>query len=272
MKTADAKSHNERGTARARLLKVFGLGTPAPATLPEGVRIYAVGDIHGRADLLDALHAQIAQDAAAFEGTKEIVYLGDFIDRGRDSKGVVERVLKSVPGSLKPRYIKGNHDAALLNFLDDPETYRVWKNFGAAETLLSYGVRPPLFDSPEHIEQARDALSQALPGDHLAFFQNLELMVIVGDYAFVHAGVRPGVAIEKQDAQDLMWIREEFLSSNGSFGKVVVHGHTPMPSPVRTQNRISVDTGAYATGVLTCTVLEGETARFLQARVEPRGH
>jgi serine/threonine protein phosphatase 1 len=272
MKATDAKSHSERGSARARLLKVFGFGTPMRAKLPEGLRIYAVGDIHGRADLLDRMHALVAADAAAFTGPREIVYLGDFIDRGRDSKGVVERVLKHVPDGLKPRYIKGNHDAALLAFLSDAETYRVWKNFGAAETLLSYGVRPPLYDSPEAIEEARTALAASLPSDHLAFFNNLEPMVIAGDYAFVHAGVRPGVAIENQDEQDLLWIRDEFLSSSGSFGKVVVHGHTPMPAPVRTQNRISVDTGAYATGVLSCTVLEGETARFLQARVEPRRH
>jgi serine/threonine protein phosphatase 1 len=272
MKAADTKSHSERGSARARLLKVFGFGAPARAALPEGQRIYAIGDIHGRADLLDQMHALIAEDAASYGGTKEIIYLGDFIDRGRDSKGVVERVLKQVPTGLKPRYIKGNHDAALLAFLADAETYRIWKNFGAAETLLSYGVRPPLYDSAGQIQDARDDLAAVLPADHLAFFNDLELIVVIGDYAFVHAGVRPGVAIEKQDEQDLLWIRDEFLSSSASFGKVVVHGHTPMPAPMRTQNRISVDTGAYATGVLTCTVLEGETARFLQARVEPRRH
>ena len=272
MKAADTKSHSERGSARARLLKVFGFGAPARAAMPEGVRVYAVGDIHGRADLLDRMHTLIAEDAASFSGTKEIVYLGDFIDRGRDSKGVIERVLKQVPDGMKPRYIKGNHDAALLAFLADAETYRIWKNFGAAETLLSYGVRPPLYDSAEQIEEARAALAALLPAEHLAFFNDLELMVVTGDYAFVHAGVRPGRTLENQDEQDLLWIRDEFLSSNASFGKVVVHGHTPMPAPVRTQNRISVDTGAYATGVLTCTVLEGETARFLQARVEPRRH
>lgn len=272
MKATDTKSRVERGSARARFLRAIGLGSPEPAALPQGTRVYAVGDIHGRADLLDLLHAQIAADAKGYAGEKQIVYLGDFIDRGRDSKGVVERVLRQAPDGIKPRYIKGNHDAALLAFLEDGETYRIWKNFGAAETLLSYGVRPPLFDAPEQIEEARRALAAALPREHLKFFENLELMVTVGDYAFVHAGVRPGVAIDDQDEQDLLWIREEFLSSSSAFGKVVVHGHTPMPAPVRTQNRISVDTGAYATGVLSCVVLEGEAARFLQARVESRRH
>ena len=146
MKALATQSQVERGSAGSRFLKALGLGARARARLPEGLRVYAVGDIHGRADLLDNLHKLIAEDAQSFAGRQEIVYLGDFIDRGRDSKGVVERVLHDVPQGLIPRYVKGNHDAALLAFLDEPETYRVWKNFGAGETLLSYGVRPPLFE------------------------------------------------------------------------------------------------------------------------------
>ncbi len=268
MKATATKSAIEQQGAGSRFLRAFGIGSRAPAAVPQGMRVYAVGDIHGRADLLDRLHDAIAADAAAFPGRKEIVYLGDFIDRGRDSKGVVDRVLNAVPFGLSPRYIKGNHDAALLTFLAEPESYRAWRSFGAGETLLSYGVRPPLYDSIEHFTDASHALRASLPSDHLAFFRSLELKTVVGDYVFVHAGLRPGVPLERQSEQDLLWIRDEFLTSNSSFGKVVVHGHTPVEAPVKTQNRISVDTGAYATGILTCTVLEGTTCRFLQARLK----
>lgn len=236
------------------------------SVVPPGTRVYAIGDIHGRADLLDRMFERIAEDTSDAPGDKHVVYLGDYIDRGRDSKGVIERVTKRGPSGCTPHYIKGNHDAALLDFLDEPETYRVWRSFGAAETLLSYGVRPPLYDSKEQRIAARDALLNAIPRDHLAFFRALELKITLGDYVFVHAGIRPGVSIEGQSEEDLLWIRDEFLSSTQSHGKVVVHGHTPLSAPVRTSNRISVDTGAYATGVLTCAVLEGTTCRFLQAR------
>lgn len=253
-----------RPRAKGRLLKVFGL--KPRARVPEGMRVYAIGDIHGCSHLLDLLHEKIARDAKKFRGEKIVVYLGDFIDRGHDSKGVVERLLHAVPAGMQAHYIKGNHDAALLAFLVDPGTYRVWRNFGAAETLQSYGVSAPLFDAMDQFEAARVALSQALPREHLAFFNNLALKVEIGDYMFCHAGVRPGVAIDEQCEEDLLWIREEFLNSNLAFGKVVVHGHTPLLAPVRTANRISVDTGAYATGTLSAAVLERKRCRFLQAK------
>jgi serine/threonine protein phosphatase 1 len=174
-----------------------------------------------------------------------------------------------VPTGFVAHYIKGNHDQAMLDFLDQPETYRAWHRFGGAETLMSYGVRTPLFDAPEQMVEASDALRARMPSEHLKFFRSLELMLEIGDYLFVHAGIRPGVPIDRQDEQDLMWIREEFLASTNWSGKVVVHGHTPLPSPVRTFNRISVDTGAYATGELSCAVLEGTDCRFLQATEAP---
>jgi len=216
--------------------------------------------------LLDLLHEQIERDAQGSGSEKHVVYLGDYIDRGPDSKGVIDRVMNRVPQGFRAHYIKGNHDAALLDFLEDPESYRGWRSFGAGDTLISYGVRPPLFDAVEQMVAARDLLKKALPPEHLAFFHELELKVTLGDYLFVHAGVRPGVSLDGQIEEDLLWIREDFLSSTLSHGKVVVHGHTPLSSPARTHNRISVDTGAYATGILSCAVLEGETCRFLQAR------
>jgi len=261
----DASAKPKQGPAQ-RLMKAMGWTKPAPAEVPANTRVYAVGDIHGCSALLDLLHEAIVRDAGSWLGEKQIVYLGDFVDRGPDSKGVIERLMHGVPEGFRAHHVKGNHDQAALDFLEDPETYRVWRSFGGADTLLSYGVRPPLFESVEQMVEARDAFETRLPKEHLAFLRELPLMVTIGDYLFVHAGVRPGVPLDKQVEEDLLWIREEFLFSSVTHGKVVVHGHTPLPAPVRASNRISVDTGAYATGILTAAVLEGSTCRFLQAK------
>jgi len=245
-------------------LSALGFGAPKTAALPTGVRVYAVGDIHGCSALLDRLHERIAADAAPSSAEKRIIYLGDYVDRGPDSKGSIERLLHAVPAGLTPVYLKGNHDGALLDFLENSETYRAWRSFGAPATLLSYGVRPPLYDSLEAFEAARIALSGSIPTEHLQFLRNLELSFVLGDYVFVHAGLRPGIPIARQQEQDLLWIRDEFLSSGTTFEKCVVHGHTPVPTAARLRQRIPVDTGAYATGILTCAVLEADQCRFLQ--------
>jgi diadenosine tetraphosphatase ApaH/serine/threonine PP2A family protein phosphatase len=252
-------------TRRAKWLAALGFGPKRRASAPEGMRIYTVGDIHGCAAQLDRLHALIEADAASYDGEKVIVYLGDYVDRGPDSRGVIERLIGAVPKGLSPRYVKGNHDQAMLEFLAIPETYRAWRSYGAPETLMSYGVRPPLFDSSEKFEEARIALQAALPQAHLSFLRSLESAIVMGDYAFVHAGIRPGMTIEDQTDQDLLWIRDDFLNCNASHEKVVVHGHTPQSAPVRLHNRISLDTGVYATGILSCAVLEGAECRFIQA-------
>ena len=240
------------------------------ASLPDGVRVYAVGDIHGRLDLLDTIHRMIAKDAANAPHERLLVYVGDYIDRGPDSKGVIDRLLSPLSG-FQSRHLKGNHDQSLLEFLDDPSHYRQWKDYGARETLASYGVAPPLFDRPDELSSTRDALAEALPATHLKFLNQLELSFEMGDYFFAHAGVRPGLPLIRQSPDDLMWIREQFLSSNTDFGKVVVHGHTPSPEPQRRHNRIGIDTGAYATGRLTCVVLEGIECRFLHTGLPLRG-
>ena len=234
----------------------------APA-IDAGRRVYAVGDIHGCAGLLDQMHRKLREDAANYQGDVTIVYLGDYIDRGPDSRTVIDRLVQQ--RGFRVHFLKGNHDAALLDFLRDPDSYRFWRNYGAPETLSSYGVRPPLFTTSVNFARARDELAEKLPEDHLRFFNDLELSVSIGDYFFAHAGARPGIALEEQRQEDLMWIRGEFLSSHYDFGKVVVHGHTPQPHPAHHNNRIGIDTGAYATGILSCVVLEGETQRFLQA-------
>jgi len=233
-------------------------------SVPAGLRVYAVGDIHGRLDLLDTIQEKIIRDSEGGSGDRIIVYLGDYIDRGADSKGVIERLLAQPPKGFAARYLKGNHDQSLLDFLDDPSHYRMWKDYGARETLLSYGVLPPRGENDVVLAKARDDLASALPESHLEFVRALELSATIGDYFFVHAGVRPGLPLAKQSPQDLMWIREEFLTSSSDFGKVVVHGHSPSSMPVKRPNRIGVDTGAYATGRLSCVVLEGAECRFLQ--------
>lgn len=245
-------------------LSALGFGSTKPVTLPMGVRVYAVGDIHGCSRLLDQMHERIAADGAGSSVEKRIVYLGDYIDRGPDSKGSIERLLNAVPDGFEPVYLKGNHDGALLDFLVNSETYRAWRNFGAPATLVSYGVRPPLYDSAAAFEVARMALTDAIPREHLEFLRKLELSFVLGDYVFVHAGLRPGIPIDRQQEQDLLWIRDEFLGSGATFEKCVVHGHTPVPNAARLRQRIPVDTGAYATGVLTCAVLEADECRFLQ--------
>ncbi len=232
-------------------------------SIPEGMRVYAVGDIHGCAKLLDRLTAIIVQDSQAASVQRQIVYLGDYVDRGPDSKGVIERLLAPPPEGFLVQHLRGNHDQMMLDFLTDPAVFSIWKSFGAQETLMSYGVLPPRFDDVAAFEEARDRLAEALPQAHLQFLQALPLSVTIGGYFFAHAGVHPGIALHDQVPEDLLWIRDEFLNSTQDFGTVIVHGHSPTEEPVRRPNRIGVDTGAYATGRLTCVVLQGTSSRFL---------
>lgn len=245
------------------LARIFGRSGPA-ASIPAGSRVYAIGDIHGRLDLLDQLWTQILADAAPGPPGVMVVFLGDYVDRGPDSKGVIDFLLNARLNGLPPLCLRGNHDQAILDFLADGNFWRSWEDFGAPDTLESYGVTPPIRDDEGEFERARRDFAAALPPQHLQFFAGLPDRHVIGDYAFVHAGLRPGVSLEKQDVRDLLWIRDEFLVSRVSFGKVVVHGHTPGALPVRRPNRIGVDTGAYATGRLTAVVLEGTGCRFLQ--------
>lgn len=233
---------------------------PAAASIPAGLRAYVVGDIHGRLDLLDRLLAIVAEDSADCALETRLVFVGDYVDRGSHSMQVIERLLELPPQTC---FLRGNHDQAVLDFLSDAAFYRTWKNYGAQETLLSYGVRPPRFDDAQEIAEVRDRFAQNLPASHVKFLQDLELFVEIGDYFIVHAGVRPGIDLKAQNAADMLWIRDDFLFSNRNFGKVVVHGHTPTDTPVSRENRIGIDTGAYATGRLTALVLEKSSRRFL---------
>ncbi len=240
----------------------------APAQAPAGTRVYAIGDVHGQLDQLRSLEAKIAADAAGSGAERRvIVYLGDYVDRGEDSAGTVAHLLAGPPEGFEAVHLIGNHEALLLEFLDDPESGGNWLVNGGDSTLASYGVdieEDPPVAVPRLVHLSR-RFAAALPRSHRRFLETLALRHGEGGYLFVHAGVRPGVELEAQDPQDLIWIRYPFLQSNADFGKVVVHGHTPEPEPVERENRIGIDTGAVYGGRLTALVLDGAERRYLQA-------
>jgi len=238
--------------------------------MPAGILTYAIGDIHGRADLLSELLVELRADAAAAPSSMRriIVFLGDYIDRGPDSGKVIDLILDLGKGEeFEVRALKGNHEEALLTFLKDPTGGAAWIQHGGAETLGAYGVAVPrLRTDMEGWAEARDQLVLAMPQSHLAFFQSLDIVFELGDYFFVHAGVRPHIPLDQQSEHDLLWIREEFLDASPSWRKVIVHGHTPMPEPVLSPLRIGLDTGAYATGRLSAIRLVDIDRRIIQVR------
>jgi serine/threonine protein phosphatase 1 len=230
----------------------------------ENTRLYAIGDIHGRLDLLDRLIAAINKDASEHGGESLTVTLGDYVDRGPKSRGVLDRLSSNpFPGDFVA--LKGNHEALLEAFLADPASGVHWQYLGGLETLHSFGVRLSRLKGERNYEQASKELQAALTPEQMNFLASLRMSLTVGRYFLCHAGVRPGVPLERQRDEDLLWIRDEFLDSEVDFGKVVVHGHTPVVEPQVRPNRINVDTGAFATGRLTCVVLEGDTHRFITA-------
>lgn len=239
----------------------------ADASVPPGQRVYAIGDIHGRSDLLARLLDMIRDDAAAAPETdRTIVYLGDLVDRGMDSRGVVEMVLQGPPEGFQAIHILGNHEAAMLDFLEDSSIGPHWMLNGGDMTLYSYGVAVPRPGSGQGTEfvQARNALAERLPPAHLGFLKSMVLAMPIGGYLFVHAGIRPGLPLDEQRPEDLLWIREPFLSSDQDLGHVVVHGHTISDKVTERRNRIGIDTGAYHSGRLTCLVLAGGSRTYLQ--------
>ncbi len=246
-----------------RLFKKSGQALHQNAAVPEGKRIYAVGDIHGRNDMLEELMRRISDDLAGAPGG-QLIFLGDYVDRGGDSRGVIDRLLdlqKTWPDTV---FLKGNHEEIMLEFLAEPEDLPHWLDWGGEETLESYGVDP--------IGGVKADLAQqwfaAAPKSHLNFLKSLKLTHIEGDYLFVHAGVRPGAPLEDQTAADLLWIRKRFHNATPEERPdyVVVHGHTPVSKPEDAGWRIGVDTGACYGGMLTAVVLEGTTRRFLSVR------
>ncbi len=249
------------GSAR----QIAPLDTPSPPSAPRGTRIYAVGDIHGRLDLLDSLLDQIQRDADdAPNLLKSLVFLGDYIDRGPDSARVIERLIHGLPPMFSTVCLRGNHEDVMLRFLGDLRAAPGWLTYGGRATLVSYGVDAPSPDASQaRLAVAQQDLNHALPDHHRAFLTGLRSCASFGDYHFVHAGVRPGVPLDRQRDMDRLWIRHEFLNSREDLGKVIVHGHTVATEPESYPNRIGIDTGAYATNRLTALVLEGTERRFL---------
>lgn len=229
----------------------------APAELPPGERVYAVGDVHGMAEKLVAIHRAIAADLAARPVARAtLVHLGDTIDRGPESACALAEIAAPPAPGIALVNLCGNHEAMALPVLagEDGAARELWMRNGGAATLASFGI---------DVKTPAATWAAAMPAEQLRLLENLGLMHRAGGYLFVHAGLRPGVAIEDQDPSDLVWIREPFLSYRGEFGAVVVHGHTPMREPVVRANRIGIDTGAVFGGALTAVILEADRMAFL---------
>lgn len=238
----------------------------ARGRIPDSEVVYAIGDIHGRADLLSRLHRTIEQEVAASEQQRRftIVYLGDYIDRGPHSSDVIDLLLDEPVKGAESVLLKGNHEDALLRFLAGDAGADAWLSIGGGATAMSYGVSLRGSDnSALSSETVRDRLLAAIPSRHLSLLEQLKLFYEAGDYLFVHAGIRPGVPMEHQDPKDLLWIRGEFLQSRRNHGKIVVHGHASGSTVVERPNRICIDTAAYATDRLSCIVLEGRQRRYI---------
>lgn len=229
-------------------------------SLPKGLRIYAIGDVHGRADLLDQMFSRIEAHQAAHPALRPVILLvGDYIDRGPASREVIDLLIaRHSPHEMI--CLKGNHDTFILDFLEQPARLREWSMLGGRETLMSYGLKPPINPDAKIQKELARELTAAIPKSHVQFLSHKLLSSFsIAGYFFAHAGVRPGVPLNKQRDEDLLWIREDFLLHEESFGKIVVHGHTPVLELDIRHNRINLDTGAYATGRLTCLVIEGDS-------------
>jgi len=231
--------------------------------VPAGLRIYAIGDVHGRADLLAGLFAVVDADVTARPTSQVVeVLVGDYIDRGPQSRDVLDLLIRR-----RERHrticLKGNHETYLAEFLRNPTILTQWRSYGALETLVSYGLTPSIKPDEHEQRELAAALDRVLPESHRRFLAALKPSFTCGDYFFVHAGVRPGVPLAEQQEQDLLWIRDDFLLHEDSFDKIIIHGHTAVTEPDIRPNRINIDTGAYASGRLTCLALEGEHLSFI---------
>lgn len=241
--------------------KKVAVVAPVNPRVPDGTIVWAIGDVHGRLDLLKPLVEAIRADAAASKADRKVViFLGDYIDRGPKSRGVIQYLAALPKGAgIEWRFLKGNHEEAMLHFLDDPTTGPTWCGYGGDATLASYGLRPPqMTHKPEAWKHLAADLDHKVTPAELEFLRGLELSLSIGDYFFAHAGARPGVPLEQQSERDLMWIRNSFLNSEVQFEKVVVHGHTPTREVHACTRRIGVDTKAYESGVLTALRLEDD--------------
>lgn len=236
--------------------------------VPKNTRIYTIADIHGCSELLLAMLDAIRQDAEPYANQRRIlITLGDYIDRGPDSFNVIETLIRLPLPGFEAKHLKGNHEDLFIDFLKNPIEGLTWLSNGGWATLLSYGFEvSDLPESLDDLSKIQLKLLERLPKEHVSFFKSLRLFYKIGDYYFVHAGIRPNIPLEKQKEEDLLWIRSEFINSREAFEKVIVHGHTISKEPDEQPNRVGLDTGAFHTGVLTCMVLNATDRYFLQAR------
>jgi serine/threonine protein phosphatase 1 len=258
---------------RSLLQAVFGREAP-PATAAGPIRlaaaerpevIYAIGDVHGCLDALRALEALIVANATDVAGEKWIVMLGDYIDRGPSSAQVLDHLLAPPPEGFKRVCLRGNHEQSLLNALGDTAMIDRWLEFGGDQTMISYGVGAAGLETLRRgrANSRLQLLAAHIPEEHLKFLRELSSILTVPGYVFVHAGLRPGVAIDAQTDRDMLWIRGEFLDADHDFGVVVVHGHTPMAEPFLSERRIGIDTGCFMTGRLTGVRVDGTGVRVV---------
>lgn len=235
---------------------------------PDGMRLYAIGDVHGRHDLLAAMHRRIESELEYAPASDwRIIHLGDYVDRGPDSKSVIDFLIEARKRDPRNIMLAGNHDIGMLEFLADGEPDGLFMNYGGVQTAQSYGVdllrdahRPSKADA---IARGHVALVKAMPRSHVDFLQSLTFSVGFGDFFFCHAGIRPGVALDHQNPQDLIWIRDAFHDHPGLFSKVIVHGHTPVPEAEVKANRVNVDTLAWKSGTLSVLAVNGRDKRIL---------
>jgi serine/threonine protein phosphatase 1 len=240
-------------------------------SLPAHLRIYAIGDIHGRLDLLDKLLVRIDSDIALRPTPRPVyVFLGDYVDRGPSSRQTIDRLIEH-GAKNESVFLKGNHELIAIKCLSDRGLFDRWLRLGGLETLLSYGVPAETLANGKPIVELQAAFHSALPPAHFRFFRDLQSSFTCGDFFFAHAGVKPNVELSRQKESDLLWIREEFLSANVDFGKIIVHGHTPTHEIEVGPNRINIDTGAFATGRLTCLVIEAGSMSVIDTSLESRG-
>lgn len=230
---------------------------------------FAIGDIHGRADLLRRMLDRLDQRFHAIDAPAPIIVcVGDYVDRGPDSKAVLQLLTAERPKGFEWRFLSGNHEAAMLRFLDDPLAGRAWLDHGGLQTLASYGVHPlpSAAAGPAEVSAAAAQLNDLMPDAHRVFLRTLERYVVLGDYCFVHAGIDPKRALDAQKDADLFWIRSRFLDDKRQLAYTIVHGHTPIAKPFQDGRRIGIDTGAYFSGTLTAVRLEGGAASFIEVR------
>jgi serine/threonine protein phosphatase 1 len=232
---------------------------------PAGARAYAIGDVHGRLDLLELMIDRIARDRRESGRARDyLILLGDLIDRGPDSRGVIDYLMRLPDDGIRPVFLMGNHEEMMLRVLgDEPESLSQWLTYGGYEFAQSYEVEVGRLAVMAPADAAA-LIRSAVPRSHFSFIEEFADSFTFGDYLFVHAGMRPGKCLEEQDTHDLRWIRDEFLNDESDHGCMVVHGHTISAEPEELENRIGIDTGAYHSGILTALRIEGSKRRMIQ--------